>query len=212
MAFLDLESYEFDEHTKVKLLTEIRTQATKKLREQARPAQIKIFQRYGAKQQTLQEITCSPVTYLQGMPVSEVRRLLQASGCCKNAHSIPKDELLAHGMLLPMAVCDFAATNNSIEAPRCVCGSVLEWVSGDERVIRCCEKIAPGIAQDAEQMQRLRERLTGSQESICFCDLCGSSLPLASHVWTCENGDSTILHATSYDVCAECFLNFACLA
>ena len=29
-------------------------------------------------------------------------------------------------------------------------------------------------------------------------------------IWTCENGETTILHATAYDVCERCFVRNVC--
>jgi len=43
-----------------------------------------------------------------------------------------------------------------------------------------------------------------------MCDLCTLPITVGDAVWTCESNTSTILHATSYDVCDTCFLRYAC--
>merc|ERR1719502_2313749 len=66
-----------------------------------------------------------------------------------------------------------------------------------------------GASRDSPHYQMAFERLSALQSSVCFCDLCGDSVRTANAVWTCKNGDCTILHATSYDVCDECFMRYA---
>ena len=38
------------------------------------------------------------------------------------------------------------------------------------------------------------------------CDLCDAQLPSRAPVYTCGNGDHTVLHPTTYDVCEGCFV------
>ena len=40
------------------------------------------------------------------------------------------------------------------------------------------------------------------------CDLCDEQLPFNTPVFVCGNGDSTILHPTTYDVCEDCFVRY----
>merc|ERR1712080_442388 len=95
------------------------------------------------------------------------------------------------------------------ELPACVCGSSLVHVSGEERAKRFLDT-QPGASRDSLHYQMLLHMLTSKQgASLCMCDLCGANVGVANAVWTCRNGDCTILHATSYDICDECFMRYA---
>jgi len=89
-------------------------------------------------------------------------------------------------------------------APRCVCGSVLERVTLHERARRFF--IQAGQWLDSE---RLAPVLAAGWVRI-VCDLCSEPLDLEQpDVWVCEQGDSTIKHATSNDVCTRCMIQHA---
>ena len=45
--------------------------------------------------------------------------------------------------------------------------------------------------------------------SSVICDLCDRMVPPKSVVYTCSSGETTVLHATEYDICRACFLDFA---
>ena len=49
-----------------------------------------------------------------------------------------------------------------------------------------------------------------AQGATCVvCDLCDQSLQPGIPVYTCGNGERTILHPTTYDVCEACFVRYA---
>lgn len=45
--------------------------------------------------------------------------------------------------------------------------------------------------------------------SCVVCDLCDEHLSYSMAVYTCDNGERTILHPTTYDVCEACFVRYA---
>merc|ERR1712154_172541 len=92
-------------------------------------------------------------------------------------------------------------------APLCVCGSALERVTSHERARRTIQRLAPWCPLDSQEFTRLVQHITGS-EAFISCDLCRSSVPPTSDVWTCANGNRTILHANAYDVCENCFARY----
>ena len=56
-------------------------------------------------------------------------------------------------------------------------------------------------------MRRARSRR--ALPSSVICDLCDTQLSPLQPVYTCANGDATILHPTTYDVCEVCFVRYA---
>lgn len=196
-------------------LEDYKTEAVRKLRQQALPAQVRLLEEHGERNPVLHDMALAPEAQLRGMSESALRRhIIDLGGNAPD--NLEKEDLVsllrkeaeekqALGCLLGRNFAD--ATQ---ELPSCVCGCSLERVSGDERTMRCCDKMLAGSSRDSQQYLDVFERLTLMQPSICFCDLCGKSVAIANAVWTCENGDSTILHATSYDVCDECFMRYAC--
>ena len=49
----------------------------------------------------------------------------------------------------------------------------------------------------------------GRRAGCSQCDLCDDQLSPHAFVYTCDNGDHTILHPTTYDVCEECFVRYS---
>jgi hypothetical protein len=192
-----------------------KTEAVRKLREQALPAQIRLLQNYGKRHPILNEVAQEKEAYLRRMSIQELRGHAAAFGSiCED--SLEKDDLvkcLLDKNEMIGRVLGETFVNATDESPACVCGSSLVRVSGPERTMRCCDKMPPlaGVPRNSPNYRVVYERLTATQTSICFCDLCGDSVPTANAVWTCKNGDTTILHATSYDVCDECFMKYAAL-
>jgi len=196
--------------------------AVQKLRQQALPAQVRLLQKHGWRHPGLKEMASAPEVELRRMPVSELSQHMATLGGSSVDSSSPqgtdceKEELvrcLAQKKEVMCRVLGERLASLTEELPACVCGSSLIRVSGEERTMRCCDKMAmlSGFARDSNNYRMVFERLTVLQRSICFCDLCGESVPTANSVWTCKNGDTTILHATSYDVCDECFMKYAVL-
>jgi len=194
-----------------------KTRDVQKLRQQALPAQVRLLQNHGIRHSSLKEMVLAPEVHLLRMSESELKyrcALVWAS----TEDCLEKEDLIRR--LLEEAtrkqemgrVLGEQLASLTEELPACVCGSSLVRVSGAERTMRCCDKMPQlsGIPRSSNIYQTVFERFT-TQTSICFCDLCGSSVPTANAVWTCKNGDTTILHATSYDVCDECFMRHAAL-
>ena len=51
--------------------------------------------------------------------------------------------------------------------------------------------------------------LVAAAASCVVCDLCDEHLSHSVAVYTCDNGERTILHPTTYDVCEACFVRYA---
>jgi len=191
-------------------------EAVQKLRQQALPAQIRLLQSHGRRNPELSEVARTPELQLRRMSVLDLKRYLTIVGISRN-DCLDKADLVRRLVqeanikkMIGCVLCEKLASSTDY-LPGCVCGSSLVRVSGAERTMRCCDKMPQlaGSSRDSPYYQNAFERLSALQRSVCFCDLCGDSVPTANAVWTCENGDSTILHATSYDVCDECFMRYA---
>merc|ERR1712012_1085651 len=100
----------------------------------------------------------------------------------------------------------------TIEAPRCVCGATLSRCSAMERTMLWLESCFP-------QQQRTSPRFRQALEAVISedgrtritCDICEEQVLLRSAVWHCTSGSTTMLHATEFDVCDECFVQHAFL-
>lgn len=190
-----------------------RIEAMQKLREQALPAQVDILRRYGRRHTHLGIIARTPETKIVQMSIAELRRCIEELGgspalCVEKIDLVNRLLLACKEPLLRAQLLGSDLASACVEAPLCVCGSSLEWVSGEERVNRCCDNVLQGESRDSARFQMIRENLAATQESICFCDLCNTPIPFTHPVWTCQNSNSTILHASSYDVCAACFMRY----
>lgn len=107
-----------------------------------------------------------------------------------------------------VASCAQACAAGNRPWPRCVCGSQLERVDGRERMRQVLRRQFPMLPEGLPDFERL---LANAYQDACAfrcmaeCDLCGTRVPPEQCVWTCSNGDSTILHTNAYDVCDSCF-------
>mmetsp|Transcript_132921 Transcript_132921/g.230989 ORF Transcript_132921/g.230989 Transcript_132921/m.230989 type:complete len:302 (+) Transcript_132921:48-953(+) len=181
-----------------------------KLREQALPTQLKHLRDYGGRHPHIKDIAGSPDAHLRNMSASALKLLIDSVGgsaenCLEKEELVCQLEKAGQGEVVCSILSEAVA-----ECPTCVCGSSLEWVSGRERTKRACEVLFPGVPLESERFQILQEMFKEKCGSACFCDLCSCPLPCSSGVWTCKNGNSTILHATAYDVCSKCFVRHAC--
>lgn len=95
------------------------------------------------------------------------------------------------------------------QAPVCVCTSALRRVSGKERALRFAYNLVESQGFPIAAMESFIAQVVRRGSCGVICDICDESVALSSAVWTCENGDSTILHATAYDVCETCFVRYA---
>jgi len=86
----------------------------------------------------------------------------------------------------------------------CVCGGALEHLGLRNRIHRLVEP------KDDTGVMRVQNRSYSVDDLIKMnavtCDLC--STPVSDEVWTCENGESTILHAQSFDICCGCIKTY----
>lgn len=206
----------------VKRVLEGRAQAIGVLREKARPAQIKLLEQHGLAHPEFKDIVRNFQTHLCNLSPSHLQGCILSLGgaiddCLERAdlvkrlqdivNSNDQQTMAENGMESRLAcVLGNAFVASSREAPKCVCGSYLKRVSGRERACMCLR----GLSPDSPHFEEAFSRVTMGNSSGCFCDLCTDNVPLSCHVWTCENENSTVLHATSYDVCDGCFFRFTC--
>merc|ERR1719465_38432 len=67
----------------------------------------------------------------------------------------------------------------------------------------------PSVQSGTPQFENLLNNFLQSNDPCFYCDLCGEYWR-SGRVWTCENGNNTILHTNAYDVCEICFAQYAC--
>ena len=90
---------------------------------------------------------------------------------------------------------------------RCVCDGVLERTPGRARSRTVLTSQYPTL--EARQLDILVDAVIAEGASTTVCDLCDAKLQPTAPVWTCGNGEKTILHPTTYDVCVGCFARYA---
>lgn len=179
--------------------------AIERLVEQARPAQIRILKQYGEQHPILQELAKDPEPKLRKMSIADLKRFISdlnadATGC------VEKDELVRciGEAVDDSKVASYWAGREEI-APHCVCGSSLSRVTGKKRASEYLRKHFPTVPENMREAYMSR-----MPSSSIICDLCDETIDWNTAVWTCTNGDSTILHATAYDVCDDCFICHTC--
>eukprot|EP00929_Paragymnodinium_shiwhaense_P056200 TRINITY_DN28128_c2_g1_i4.p1 TRINITY_DN28128_c2_g1~~TRINITY_DN28128_c2_g1_i4.p1 ORF type:complete len:223 (+),score=29.71 TRINITY_DN28128_c2_g1_i4:305-973(+) len=97
--------------------------------------------------------------------------------------------------------------STSRPVPRCVCGGELQMLPLRQRVHRQVEpKGENGFMVYAGRRFTVDDLI---RMGAITCDICDKAISEGMHVWTCENGRDTILHAHSYDICSQCFEDFA---
>eukprot|EP00927_Polykrikos_kofoidii_P049639 TRINITY_DN43676_c0_g1_i1.p1 TRINITY_DN43676_c0_g1~~TRINITY_DN43676_c0_g1_i1.p1 ORF type:complete len:312 (+),score=35.02 TRINITY_DN43676_c0_g1_i1:25-936(+) len=184
--------------------------AVERLAEQALPRQIRILKEYGEAHPSLPQAE----TLLPTISVGELKRQILVAGgitedCVEKADLIRrlKEVCIAEiGEGIISCIPSFVASV-SLPAPTCVCGSALMRVSGKLRAVTCCENYRPDLPHSHPVFEALLNHVTCDMTSAgVLCDLCDGHVGLNAAVWTCQNGQSTILHATSYDICDECFV------
>lgn len=184
-----------------------------RLSEQSRPTQLKILMRYGESEEhgKLKELAQSPMEWLQARKTADLKKHITAmggsdSGCLEKTELIDRLQEVAGGT--QALVSHFAVASQA--GPKCVCGDFLERLSGKDRAIRSIETHLPGVEQNSSQFQRALLQMASRKHGYgVICDLCDKPCKLSSNVWTCKNGDHTILHASAYDVCDDCFVRHA---
>jgi len=92
--------------------------------------------------------------------------------------------------------------------PVCVCGAEMERMSSKQRIERMLYDTDPNFASHfGTNQDELVERLMKC--ALVTCDLCQQLATRTGACWTCKNGQNTILHPASYDVCEACFEQYA---
>jgi len=201
-------------HAEFELLTSLdhmRQGTIEKIRRQAMPAQIKILQQFSEDNPNVKRIVGNPSDVLAKASVGELKKLMNASNV--TAHGcLEKSDLV--GRLAEKAgagILQCAWASQKCQAPSCVCGSSLQRVSGLTRFRDSLGDRATGLSD--EELQRRLQQLQSQGGGVVICDICEHNVPLSdvSSVWTCANRNSTMLHATSYDICDKCFIDSVCL-
>merc|ERR1712151_1365821 len=186
-----------------------RHRTVEKLRHQAMPAQINILKQVGEDNPSLKRIVGHPSDVLAKASVGELKKLMKAvniraNGCLEKSELVDR---LADKADASKLRCTWAS--QKCPAPACVCGSSLGRIGGVERVKGHLGDQASGLS-DADVERRIHQ-LQSQGKGYVICDICEKNVPFGdgSSVWTCANRNSTILHATSYDICDKCFVEFA---
>jgi len=97
-----------------------------------------------------------------------------------------------------------ARSETSGESPGlfCVCGGALERLGLHARVCKLVEpKDESGVLRHNGQNYTVDTLI---HMGAITCNLCDSKVGVHDEVWTCENGQNTVLHAHSYDICINC--------
>jgi len=203
-----LEAHE--DFQKLTSVDQMRQDSITRLRHQAQPAQIKYLQRFADANPSLKDIRQKASETLATASSAELKRFMEVTsvdteGCIEKADLIAR---LLEKMDAVNLCCTWASFKCS--APKCVCGSSFQRIDGVERFKNSLGDRARNIPH--EDIERRLQQLMRQGHSIVICDICEQNVPLASDsfVWTCENKNSTILHATSFDICDRCFIDSAC--
>lgn len=190
-------------------IQKMRNDTVTKLRHQAMPALKAALRRHGEANPSLPAILKSPRETLCKLTDVELEAFLEASSASVEEGSKQPgvvDALVENASAVELCSC-WAQQN--CPAPRCVCGSFLQRVDAVERFRQSPAGERLGSHSNDEILCHLRH-LQQRDHTIIICDICEESLPITSSVWTCRNRTSTILHATSYDICDKCFVRHVC--
>jgi len=183
-----------------------------RLAEQAAPLMTRLLRRFGERHSSLRAIAEAPSEALRGRSIRELKAWLKEvggsdSGLLEKADLI--DALIAKaggGMIASRVV---AATEGGGEGcpPLCVCGGALERLTGRARMRQLL--IEQHGVRESANIDALLDHAADRMPSSVICDLCDTQLSPLQPVYTCANGDATILHPTTYDVCEVCFVRYA---
>eukprot|EP00927_Polykrikos_kofoidii_P077712 TRINITY_DN74629_c0_g1_i1.p1 TRINITY_DN74629_c0_g1~~TRINITY_DN74629_c0_g1_i1.p1 ORF type:complete len:329 (-),score=49.05 TRINITY_DN74629_c0_g1_i1:33-935(-) len=197
---------------------ELAPESVKRILRQARPAQIRLLLELRELRPILREYAKTPECFLHRLTDSVLLNQLASiggdvAGCADTAEIVQR--LLSASSDRPGALPSFLASvcgegDAAPCQPKCVCGSTLERVCSRERMNRIFDKLVPESATDEATRRQIYDNFMARGVGGVECDLCESIMVSDSAVWTCMSDDSTIFHATSYDVCEECFACHAC--
>eukprot|EP00746_Dinoflagellata_sp_MGD_P007663 gnl/MRDRNA2_/MRDRNA2_115218_c0_seq1.p1 gnl/MRDRNA2_/MRDRNA2_115218_c0~~gnl/MRDRNA2_/MRDRNA2_115218_c0_seq1.p1 ORF type:complete len:408 (-),score=41.62 gnl/MRDRNA2_/MRDRNA2_115218_c0_seq1:183-1406(-) len=187
-----------------------------RIRSKARPAQIKILQRHGEAHRFISEIVKDPHAQLCKRSIAELKKFITSTG--GSVHGCVEKADLAKRLLELAREWEVAAlcAAETDTAPACVCGSVLYRVHGSARARSQVEKLLArsgvlvGSQGYHQAYAQVMQQVTQELQSGVTCDICDDCVHVTSGVWTCKNDESTMFHATSYDICDRCFVSHAC--
>lgn len=185
---------------------EQRQKMTNRLLHQAKPAQIQILHKVGSQQPEpqLMEVAKDPDSVLYNLSKEDLESRLvmlgsSAEGCTDREELAQRLRILL-GSSTELA-CHLAAPQMTCKPP-CVCGSTLKRVNGTDRMLSAIPTMMPHASR--QERERLFVHMLRGDLPAVQCDLCDRVVRASNGIWTCENGTSTILHATAYDVCDAC--------
>lgn len=188
---------------------EMRQGTIERLRHQASPVQVKLLQHYGKTNPSLLEVHGNAREVLKNSSISELKTFLQEagvdrSGCLEKSDLVNQLVENSHSSRISSLW-----ASQQCSPPKCVCGCSFSLVSGLDRFKMMIKDDRDSLSDEAIELA-LQQR---AGQVLVVCDICESSVPLGrnSRVWTCENRTSSILHATSYDICETCFVQSACV-
>lgn len=201
---------EHDEFQMLIKAREMRQGTIERLRHQASPVQVKLLQHYGKTNPSLLEVHGNAREVLQNSSISELKTFLQEAGIDRNG-CLEKSDLV--NQLVENSHSSRISSlwaSQQCSPPKCVCGCSFSLVSGLDRFKMMIPKDDRDSLPDEAIELALQQR---AGQVLVVCDICESSVTLGrnSRVWTCENRTSSILHATSYDICETCFVQSACV-
>jgi len=191
-------------------LSESLEEIVERLAQQAIPAQTRLLEHFGASHPELGELALAEEGgsgVLAGLSIAELKRHVATlggttEGCLERADVLSRLREVAGGSWAAVASY-WASAGGSDSAPVCVCGDSLSRVSGRERASLWFEHV--GFERGTPRFEQELRAAQLSDTSGVICDMCDVQVPWSSSVWTCQGGDSTILHALSYDICDRCF-------
>jgi hypothetical protein len=88
-----------------------------------------------------------------------------------------------------------------------VCGGQLKRTEGRDRARAVFKSNYPQASP--EMIEQVLQQYIRTGATSIICDLCDRHVPATEPVWACGNGEKTILHPTSFDVCELCFVRYA---
>lgn len=190
-------------------ISKMRNETITRLRHQAMPALKAVLQRYGENNIILRTLRDKPRETLETATVDELKGFLEACRLCLD-DCLEKSEMVER-LIEKASMPDLISLWAQVKCQplKCVCGSLFQQVSAVERFRRSPngERITNSSDED---VQSHLEHLQARNDTIIICDICEEAVPIVNAVWTCNNRTSTILHATSYDVCNGCFVHQVC--
>ncbi|KAL3904766.1 MAG: hypothetical protein SGPRY_011166 [Prymnesium sp.] len=191
---------------------ESRAQFVNRLAQRAAPRMTRSLRAYGEAHPTLRAVAQDPVALLDACSVDELRGMLRSMGE-EVSPSLAKPQLIATlrsvaGENGRLAACYAACVKSEHDGAslRCVCGGEIERLDGRER---CRQLFAGQLEQELVEQLLVAQFQAANIWSYVVCDLCDEEVSPRRHVYTCQHGEKTILHPTTYDVCEPCFIRYA---